>query len=127
MTDADDPEKVFKTQAVAPNIQERLTNLAFSQGAPFIFACVVIYFLYINLVGSIPKHIEAINAGFEAVAKGDREARKLDADKHVETVKAVVDGAKDSQDRLERILTNKIKVVETKVNENIKKLEGMNN
>lgn len=128
MTDNDsvnDPDRVFKTQAVPPSIQEAITRMVLDKGLPVILCLIAIYYLFTTLMTQLPKHIEAITTGFKQIAEEDRVARHEDVAKHLEAVNAVVDGAKDSQDRLERILTNKVNMVERKVKEVEKKTEGM--
>ena len=121
----DNPDRIFRTQAVPPSIQEAITRMVLDKGLPIILCLIAIYYLFTTLMTQIPKHIEAITSGIKQIADEDRIARHEDVAKHLEAVKTVVDGAKDSQDRLERILSNKVNIVERKVKEVEKKTEGM--
>lgn len=123
--DKGDAERIFKTQMVPQAWQDRLLSMVLDKGLPVVLCLIAIYYLYNGLMTQIPKHIDAITQAGKQIAEEDRIARREDTQKHLEAVKVVVEGAKDSQERLERILTNKVNIVERKVQAVEKKTEGM--
>jgi len=114
MTD-EDPNKVFITQSVPKNVYERLIDTAFSQGPLAIALSLACYVLYSSLQSQIPQHLKTITDGYQAIAEQDRAARKADATTYAETMKLATEIFKQEQERTERILSSRMKAVETKV------------
>lgn len=131
-TETDDPNKIYRTQVMPGSWQQQIISSIIKGGLPVILLSIGCYVFYTGMKSEIPAHLKTITDGYKVISEQDRDARSEDVKRHLEAVRAVVDGAKDSQDRLERILTNKINLVERKasraeekVEENSKKLEGM--
>jgi hypothetical protein len=114
MTD-EDPNRVFSVQPVPKTIQERAIDMAFGQGFGTVLCCVVIYFLWTGMQQQIPAHLKTITDGYQSIAEQDRAARKADATTYAETMKLATETFKQEQERTERILTNRVKAVETKI------------
>lgn len=114
MTD-EDPNKVFITQAVPKSVYERLIETLFSQGPLAIALTVACYVLYQGLMNQIPTHLKTITDGYERISAEDRTARAADALKFNETHKTLIETFKAEVERTERLLSNKVKAVETKI------------
>lgn len=114
MTD-EDPNKVFITQSVPKSVYERLIETAFAQGPLAIALTVACYVLYQGLMTQIPTHLKTITDGYERISTEDRTARAADATKFAEAQKELISTFKAEVERTERLLTNKVKAVETKV------------
>lgn len=114
MTD-EDPNKVYSVQSVPKSVYERFIDMMFGQGFSTVLCCVVIYVLYNGMQTQIPTHLKTITDGYERISAEDRTARANDALKFNETHKALIETFKAEVERTERLLSNKVRAVETKI------------
>lgn len=140
-----EPDRVYKTQAVKASWQVQLREMIIQKGFSTILLCGCIYILYTDTKAEIPKHIQAIKEGYVAISEADRAAQVAEAqanrvardqalNRHVEAIKICIEGQRDEREKareaaaqLERILTNKVGVVAKQVEATEKKIEAIQN